>query len=72
MNIGVNYLREHITPDCSLHYVYEDGGGIAQSGLDLLKNPELVRKIKEDFENSRKEKGLESYKKCSFQIDEFL
>lgn len=26
MNIGVQYLREHITPDCSLHYVYCDGG----------------------------------------------
>ena len=26
MNIGVNYLREHMTPECSIHYVYEDGG----------------------------------------------
>ena len=26
MNVGVQYLREHITPDCSLHYVYKDGG----------------------------------------------
>ena len=26
MNIGVQYLREHITSDCSLHYVYRDGG----------------------------------------------
>lgn len=26
MNIGVQYLREHITDDCSLHYVYRDGG----------------------------------------------
>ena len=28
LNIGVNYLREHITPDCSVHYVYENGGGM--------------------------------------------
>ncbi|MCI8609282.1 MAG: amidohydrolase [Firmicutes bacterium] len=26
MNIGVQYLREHVTSDCSLHYVYRDGG----------------------------------------------
>ena len=26
MNIGVQFLREHMTQDCSLHYVYRDGG----------------------------------------------
>lgn len=26
MNIGVQFLREHMTEDCSLHYVYRDGG----------------------------------------------
>ncbi|MGI6096855.1 MAG: amidohydrolase [Dethiobacteria bacterium] len=26
MNIGVQYLREHITEDCSLHYIYTNGG----------------------------------------------
>lgn len=26
MNIGVQYLREHMTRDCSIHYVYRDGG----------------------------------------------
>ena len=26
MNLGVQYLREHVTSDCSLHYVYKDGG----------------------------------------------
>lgn len=26
MNIGVQYLREHITQDCSLHYVYRHAG----------------------------------------------
>jgi aminobenzoyl-glutamate utilization protein B len=29
MNVGVNYLREHIIPDARLHYVILDGGGIA-------------------------------------------
>lgn len=26
MNVGVNYLREHVTQDCRMHYVYRDGG----------------------------------------------
>lgn len=26
MNIGTNYLREHVTPDVRLHYVITDGG----------------------------------------------
>lgn len=29
MNVGANYLREHIIPDARLHYVILDGGGIA-------------------------------------------
>ncbi len=29
MNVGVNYLREHIIPDARLHYVILNGGGIA-------------------------------------------
>ncbi|HHW18327.1 MAG TPA: amidohydrolase [Firmicutes bacterium] len=27
MNIGANYLREHIIPDARIHYVVTDGGG---------------------------------------------
>ncbi len=26
MNVGVQYLREHVTDDCRMHYVYRDGG----------------------------------------------
>lgn len=29
MNVGVNYLREHIIPDARIHYVITKGGGIA-------------------------------------------
>lgn len=29
MNIGANFLREHITPDCRLHYAITDAGGEA-------------------------------------------
>lgn len=29
MNVGVNYLREHITPEARVHYAYQDVGGPA-------------------------------------------
>jgi len=29
MNVGVNYLREHIIPEARMHYVIINGGGIA-------------------------------------------
>jgi aminobenzoyl-glutamate utilization protein B len=29
MNVGVNYLREHLIPDARVHYAYRDAGGRA-------------------------------------------
>lgn len=29
MNVGVNYLREHVIPEARMHYAYRDVGGIA-------------------------------------------
>ena len=29
MNIGVNYLREHMKSDCRIHYAMVDGGGVS-------------------------------------------
>ena len=29
MNIGVNYLREHMKKECSIHYAMIDGGGLS-------------------------------------------
>jgi aminobenzoyl-glutamate utilization protein B len=29
MNVGVNYLREHMKHDCSVHYAMVDGGGLS-------------------------------------------
>ena len=29
MNIGVQYLREHMTSDCRIHYAMIDGGGVS-------------------------------------------
>jgi aminobenzoyl-glutamate utilization protein B len=29
MNVGVNYMREHMPSDARVHYAYLDAGGIA-------------------------------------------
>ena len=29
MNVGVQFLREHMTPDCRIHYAITDAGGIS-------------------------------------------
>ena len=29
MNVGVQFLREHVTPDCRIHYAVTDTGGIS-------------------------------------------
>ena len=36
MNVGVNYLREHIIPDARVHYVITDGGGSAPNVVPAL------------------------------------
>jgi aminobenzoyl-glutamate utilization protein B len=63
MNIGINYLREHMPPDCRVHYAYIDAGGAAPNVVQaratvrqLVRAPDLkglrallarVRKIAE-------------------------
>jgi aminobenzoyl-glutamate utilization protein B len=32
MNVGVNYMREHMPSDARIHYAYLDAGGIAPNG----------------------------------------
>lgn len=29
MNIGVQFLREHMTDDCRIHYAVTDAGGVS-------------------------------------------
>ena len=40
MNIGVQFLREHTTPDCRIHYAITNSGGVSpnvvQSSADVL------------------------------------
>ena len=37
MNIGVNYLREHVTDDVRMHYAYMDNGIPAMLYLTLQR-----------------------------------
>ena len=50
MNVGVNYLREHIIPEARVHYAYVNAGGIAPNVVhDYAKVHYFVRapKIKQ-------------------------
>ena len=38
MNVGVNYLREHMIPDARVHYVTINGGGIALTWCLILQS----------------------------------
>lgn len=53
MNVGVNYLREHVIPEARIHYVITDGGGISPNvvppkaeSLYYVRAP-LVSQVKE-------------------------
>ena len=52
MNVGVNFLREHIEPKCSVHYSFSDAGGISPNvvqptaKLVYMVRAEDVRKAK--------------------------
>lgn len=43
MNVGVNYLREHMIDDARIHYVIEDGGGAPNVVPDYARSWYLVR-----------------------------
>jgi aminobenzoyl-glutamate utilization protein B len=43
MNIGINYLREHIIQDARIHYVIESGGGQPNVVPDYARSWYLVR-----------------------------
>lgn len=49
MNVGCNYLREHMLPDARLHYAYNDAGGKAPNVVqDFAKVHYFVRAPKVD------------------------
>ncbi|MCJ7432501.1 MAG: amidohydrolase [Anaerolineales bacterium] len=42
MNVGVNYLREHIIPDGRLHYVITNGGGTAANVVPAFAESKYI------------------------------
>jgi len=48
MNIGVNYLREHVIQDARVHYVIEEGGGQPNVVPDYARSWYLVRAPERD------------------------
>jgi aminobenzoyl-glutamate utilization protein B len=48
MNIGVNYLREHIIQDARIHYVIESGGGQPNVVPDYARSWYLIRAPKRE------------------------
>lgn len=59
MNIGVNYLREHITDGERIHYIYEDGGVKPNVVPDHAKVWYYVRGRDRDTVNSTTERVLD-------------
>jgi aminobenzoyl-glutamate utilization protein B len=43
MNVGVNYLREHIPPDCPISYVIKHGGGAPNVVPDFAQSTYMIR-----------------------------
>ncbi len=43
MNMGVNYLREHIIPQARIHYVIEEGGGVPNVVPDYARSWYFIR-----------------------------
>ena len=52
MNVGVNYLREHVKDDVRMHYIITDGGKIIRIGVQNIsvigRNTKGVRLISVD------------------------
>jgi aminobenzoyl-glutamate utilization protein B len=49
MNVGVNYLREHIIPEARIHYVIEEGGGQPNVVPDYARSWYYIRAPERDL-----------------------
>ncbi len=49
MNVGVNYLREHIIPEARIHYVIEAGGGQPNVVPDYARSHYYIRAPEQDL-----------------------
>ena len=61
MNIGVNYLREHVADDVRMHYAYKDNGIPANVVPDFAKTNYFIRASK----RARCEDASERVDKCA-------
>ena len=70
MNVGVNYLREHIIPEARVHYAYKNAGGIAPNVVHdhavihyfirapkMSQAPEIYERVKDIAEGAAKMTG---------------
>lgn len=58
-NIGVQYLREHVSPDVRMHYVYTDGGAAAnvvpeRAALHYILRAETLQSLVQVLERFKK------------------
>lgn len=56
MNIGVNYLREHVPDGVRMHYAYKDNGIPANVVPDFAKTNYFIRSYKDDVTNDVEER----------------
>jgi aminobenzoyl-glutamate utilization protein B len=49
MNVAVNYLREHVTPDVRIHYIITNGGRAANIVPDFASSSYIIRA--QEFKN---------------------
>ena len=42
MNVGVNYMREHMSDQARIHYAYIDAGGISPNVVQAYANARYV------------------------------
>ena len=49
MNVGVNFLREHIIPEARIHYVIEEGGGQPNVVPDYARSWYYIRAPEQDL-----------------------
>jgi aminobenzoyl-glutamate utilization protein B len=58
MNIGVNFLREHLIPEARIHYVIEEGGGQPNVVPDYARSHYYLRAPEQELLEPIKERVL--------------
>ncbi len=58
MNVGVNFLREHIIPEARIHYVIEAGGGQPNVVPDYARSHYYIRAPEQDLLEPIKQRVL--------------